>query len=672
MSICYNLLEDLTCRYGNMDSVQYDALQKLRENIPRLAELLKLGDNDQIRFWTDMVDAKLLSRLTPDFPVVAAICGGGSAGKSSLFNSLAGDHLAPTGGTAGLNRRVLFSIPTQPNGQDELLADLARTFKSTPDPLKAKEELTVAGKPLYVVNPSPLHNLVVMDTPDFDTGASGAYANREITQTALEASDILIYIFTNSNYNNRDNTDFIAEMLTGIGKRKCFLVYRVYPSFTQQEVYDHAMTVAKGIYGDLADKYLLGIYRTDEDNKVAAGKKFMKLSPIDTKSPEFVQALQSVDASKLRSELNASILNDVYKRAESITNDAQISLDELRLYYDAIQTAQSHCVHEALKHFPMDRVMRRFARVWAASDPAHVKIMRKTGSLIELPLKVMLGAAIWAKDQLSPAQSNPGSSTEFAEKMDEDVVTAVTRMHYQAVSQQIAIDGSLNDPVVERMFAAINKIRVRKRLGNGENPLAEYTGDSSKVTFLVDAHPVVEPEQKKLRAQEFKSIVQSILAEKESISAITQDMEDDLQQLADRFRRKLGLWHKISQTFWALLNVLPATVAVTYVLSTGDPIGATGIKVKLTGLFGAKDLYALFAIPVTTGLKKADRKQIEEMIGPIVQTWLSHKLNTVQHLFEENITGEILRSARSNIDNTERLITEIQHSMKICREGVGI
>jgi hypothetical protein len=149
-------------------------------------------------------------------------------------------------------------------------------------------------------------------------------------------------------------------------------------------------------------------------------------------------------------------------------------------------------------------------------------------------------------------------------------------------------------------------------------------------------------------------------------------MEDDLEQLADRFRRKLGLWHKISQTFWALLNVLPATVAVTYVLSTGDPIGAAGIKVKLTGLFGAKDLYALFAIPVTTGLKKADRKQIEEMIGPIVQTWLNHKLTIVQHLFEENITGEILRSARSNIDDIERLITEIRHSMKICREGVGI
>jgi len=129
----------------------------------------------------------------------------------------------------------------------------------------------------------------------------------------------------------------------------------------------------------------------------------------------------------------------------------------------------------------------------------------------------------------------------------------------------------------------------------------------------------------------------------------------------------MGLWHMISQTFWALLNVLPATVAVTYVLSTGDPVGAAGIKIKLAGLFGAKDLYALFAIPVTTGLKKADRKQIEEMLAPIVQTWLNHKLKTVQRLFEENITGGILGRAKESIADADLLIDEIQPLLEICR-----
>jgi hypothetical protein len=646
-----------------MQPARYNALRQLREHIPRLADLLRLGNQEEIRFWSDIVDAKLLSRLAPDFPMVAAICGGGSSGKSTLFNSLIGAHFAPTGGTAGLNRRVLFSVPAARAEQTGLLDDLAQPFNSAPKQLQNPEQLTVPGEPLYVLNQSPLDNLVVLDTPDFDTGAKGTYTNREITRMALEASDILIYIFTNSNYNNRDNTDFIAQMLTGIGVRKCILVYRAYPSFSQQEVLDHAMTVAKGIYGDQADQFVLGVYRTDEDNKVAAGQQFMKLSSVKSQDPEFFEALQSIDGAKLRLELYGSILADVLQRAEKIFRQSRFSFDELQLYLDGLQMAQSHAAHEALKHFPMDRVMRRFARIWSASDPPHVKIMRRTGNVIEFPLKMLLGAAGWARDQLLTDRPDPPPSKEFAKNLDEDLATAVTKMNYQAVSSQISVSGSLGDPVAGKMVEMIEEIRAGKNLDKALPPKAEPSGDRATLTFLIDAHPVVESEQEKLRARDFKTVLQSILAEKEDLVAITADMEMDLAKLADHFRSKMGLWRKINQTFWALLNVLPATMAVTYVLSTGDPVGAAGIKVKLAGLFGAKDLYALFAIPVTTGLKSADRKQIEEMLAPIVQTWLNHKLNTVQHLLEENITGGILQCARKNLEDADGLIAATEELM---------
>jgi hypothetical protein len=652
----------------NINQSLYNALRQLRKHIPRLAELVRLGNDEEIRFWNDIIDAKLLSRLAPDFPIVAAICGGGSSGKSTLFNSLAGENFAPTGGRAGLNRRVLFSIPESRADQDEFLADLARPFKSVPEPLQNKDELTIPGKPLYILNRSAMENPVILDTPDFDTGAKGSYTNREVTRMALESSDILIYIFTNSNYNNRDNTDFIEKMLTGIGMRKCFLVYRVYPSFTEQEVFDHANSVAKGIYGDLAEKFLLGVYRADEDNNVAAGKRFMTLRPVHGKNPDLLQALQSIDVIKLRAELYASILKDVCAQAETIREHAGISLDELRLYLDALQSAQSYNVHEALKHFPMDRVMRQFARVWAATDPTHVKIMRRAGNVIELPLKLLLGAAGWAKDQLSPGQPLPSSSKAFDEKMDEDLVAAVTGIHYQAVGPQISTRGSLKDPVAGRMVHAIEKIRAQKRLKKAQNPRAEVSGDGQTVTFLIDAHPLLSAEQERLRSRDFKTVLQSVLAKKETIVGISRDMEKDLEKLADQFRSKMGVWNMISQTFWAFLNVLPATVAVTYVLSTGDPVGAAGIKIKLAGLFGAKDLYALFAIPVTTGLKKADRKQIEEMLAPIVQTWLNHKLRTVQQLFEENITGGILNRARESLADAELLINEIRPLLITCKK----
>ena len=652
-----------------MEQTIYEALKRLRNDIPKLAELLKLGYEPEIDSWRNMIDAKLLSRFSPDFPIVAAICGGGSSGKSTLFNSLLGERLAPAGGKAGMNRRLLFSVPSDRINQSDFIANLIEPFDSAPEALRNQDDLLTPGTPLFVAHKSDFRNLVLLDTPDFDTGAKGSYTNRDITQNALEASDILIYIFTNSNYNNRDNMDFISQMLTGIGRRKCFLIYRVYPNFSEQEVHEHAMIVARGIYGDEADKYLLGIYRTDEDNRVAAGDQFMTLRSLRSRDPDFWQALESIDTHQLRFELHATILDDVLERSASLLENANVSLDELRLFLDGLQTAQSHCVHEALKHFPMDRVLRRFSRIWSKTDPAHVKVMRRTGALIEFPLKAVLSAAGWAKSQLY-AEKSEASVKDFAEKLDEDLVTAVTGMHHQTVGPQITVTNSINDPVAARMLETIERIRTHKGLINTQPPHADVAEDGTTYSFVVDVHASVLSEQENLRHKDFKSILQSIRAHKETVAGISREMEKDLHNLADHFRSKMNLWGKVSQTFWAFMNVLPATVAVTYVLSTGDPVGAAGIKVKLTGLFGAKDLYALFAIPATTGMKKADRKQLEIMLEPIVASWLIHKSKIIQDLFEAHITGGILHKADGIITEAKQLTNAVETSLKTCKKGV--
>jgi hypothetical protein len=653
-----------------MELTFLDALNHLKDNIPGLAKSLKFGDGADIASWINIVEAKLIPRFSSDFPIVAAICGGGSSGKSTLFNALSGERFAPIGGRAGMNRRVLFSVPETLVEQNRVVADLVEPFKSDLQPLKDSDELTTPGNPLYVINRSGPKDLVLLDTPDFDTGARGEYVNRDVTRMALEASDIFIYIFTNSNYNNRDNTDFMSRMLTGIGKRKCFLIYRVYPSFSDQEVREHAMTVAGGIYGDDAEDNLLGIYRADEDNRVAAAEQDVKLRPVPAKGPEFISALASIDAPELRLELHGSILTDVLKKAELFLGNAARSLDELRLYLDAFQTVQSQYVHEALKHFPMDRVMKRFAKIWAKTDPAHIKFMRKTGSVIGFPLKLLVGAAGWAKDQVNSNKAVPADSGNFQKKMEEDLVTAVTSLHAQAIGPQITVSGSLNDPVVKRMSDLVDHLRVQKGNGAVQNPRTESADQDHVLRFFVDTHPAVLSEQEHLRDQDFRSILQSILSQKEELVDIPQDMVADLKELAEHFRSKMGVWAKISETFWASLNVLPAAAAVTYVLSTGDPVGAAGIKVKLTGLFGAKDLYALVAIPVTTQLKKADQQQLETMLGPIAEAWFNHKLKKVQQLFEQSITAGTIRTANDTIERATARIDEIKNSMDICAKEI--
>ena len=644
-----------------------DALRKLRDDIPRIVDLLGLHRGKETDTWAHILDHKLLVRLSPDFPIMATICGGGSSGKSTLFNSIVGDRLSPVGGSAGLNRRVLVSAHGDILHRPDILPALFEPFGHRPARLENPQDLTLSGPPLYVLNDGVPRNLVLMDTPDFDTGAKGVYINRDVTRQALEASDILIYVFTNSNYNNRENTDFIAQMLTGIGIRKCFLIYRVYPSFSDEEVRGHAMTVAANLYGSDASHYVQGIYRTDEDNAVAAGQKFMTLRSIDEKDPSFMEALTAVDSGTIRLELLSSILKDVLIQADEILEYAKISNHELRLYLDTLQTAQSHCVQEALQHFPMDRVMKRFVEIWMETDPPYVKAMRKTGSLVERPFKVLVGTAKKVKQIFSDTEKQTPPA-DFVDRVEEDLLKAVNSIHSAAVHSDISVDAPLKDPVTRRMLETLEQIRAGEVLKDTERPYTEPGEKKGTLTFSVSAHPVVFQEQEKLRSMDWKSVLESILSRRDVIVELSHGIEMILKDLANGYRSKMGMWTKIRQMFAAFLNVVPATAAVTYIISTGDPVGAVGIKVKLTGLFGLHDLYALVAIPATTGLKKADQNQLEEMLGPIVQTWLNDKLKAVRDLFEQEVTGGIIRAATDTLDASNPLIHGIETRIDTCKK----
>jgi len=646
-----------------------DALKIVRGDIPRAMDVLGLDRHKAVDPWTQIIDKKLLTKLSPDFPLMVTICGGGSSGKSTLFNSIVKERLSPVGGSAGLNRRVLFSAHGELLEKSDFLSALFEPFGTLPRPLRDKNELTTPGHPVYVSSNAIPKSLVLMDTPDFDTGAKGVYINREVSRQALESSDILIYIFTNSNYNNRENTDFISEMLTSIGMRKCFLIYRVYPSFETKEVQEHAMTVARNLYGETADQYVLGVYRIDEDNLVASGEKFMTLRPVEEKDPLFLDALKTIDAEKLRLELLSSILNDVLDQAEEFLEQTKISNQELHLYLNALQTAQSHCVHEALQHFPVDRVMKRFVDIWMATDPPFVKAMRKTGNIIELPFKVLVGTAKKIKGTFSDKEK-PVAREDFIDAVKEDLMSAVNQMHFHTLNSEISVSAASKDPVTRRMANAVEEIRAQRGLKSHENPKKLAEDEKGSITFIVSAHPVVFPHQETLRRMDWKSIQQSILSQHEVIAELSHNIENDLINIAEGFRSKMGTWTKIRQMFAAFLNVVPATVAVTYILSTGDPVGAVGIKVKLSGLFGLHDLYALIAIPATTGLKKADQNQIKEMLAPIIQTWLNNKLKAVQYLFEKEITGQIIQYSTDALQSSDALITQIQNQIAVCKKAM--
>jgi len=645
-----------------------EGIESLRTNLPVLIDLLKL-DVD-LSAWKSTVDKKILPKLAADFPLVAAICGGGSSGKSSLFNSLVQEHISPTGGTAGINRRILLSGNKCHADRNTEFTDTFESFGFRPQPLKDINDLTRPGDACYVLNARTPENLILMDTPDFDTGLKGAYQNREIARQALDVSDILIYIFTNANYNNRDNTDFISDILTGIGQRKCFLVYRVYASYPDQEIMAHAKTVAQNLYGPTWGEQLLGVYRAQEDNRVAADELFMQLDPVGKDDRSLPESLAALQRDEIRLKLMKSVLSDVVQQADDIYQQSEMSLAALNLYRHALQTWQSQCVQQALKRFPMDSVLTRFMEIWHQTDPAHVRWMRKAGRVIDLPVKAAIKTVKWFRGQ--EAQTAPNSkkrTVQYAEEAKEDFLSAANDLWRKFLDADISVAISPNDPVAKQMRADLEKNLSYHEGHLSACPHQMQVSSDGRWVFDIQAHPAIRDARTVSEPADWRAHIQSELSNSRILVEPSGAIDQELATLVDTFRKRMNFFAKIGQTFSAFLNVLPATLAVSYILSTGDPVGAAGIKVKLSGLFGLKDLYALVALPATTGLRKADRAHLESLMRPIAKTWLNHKLAMIQSLFEDTISGSTLESAEKIRTDTEKRLKEIERALVICRQS---
>lgn len=635
-----------------------DAVQTLRGAVSALADLMALDSRPAIEGWLQAVDTRLLPRLMPEFPLVAAICGGGSSGKSTLFNTLSGEMISPTGGRAGINRRILISINASHREIPGIATALFEPFGCPPQELAQMDQLTTLGDPLLHYGTALPADLALVDTPDFDTGSAGSYQNRAMAERSLRVADVLFYIFTNANYNNRDNTDFIARMLTAVGTRKCFLVYRTDPGFTDGEVIDHADTVARNLYGGRAGQHVLGVYRAEEDNRVAAGQRPMTIVPVEAGRPGLMDALALIDPRKVRRELHLSIFGDVIQQGRRFLDQALESSDHLALYLESLRVVRRRSVQDALGHLPMDAVLRRFSDIWRDADPSHVKIMRNTGRVIETPVRLLMRAAKWVgRSKASRSKVLDGGETAAA--MEADLVRAANRLRQAAVDPAINLQLSQNDP-------AAGLLRDAARRLAGKSGVSEQQTGTGMFRLHVPLHPALAEAQAALCNQNWTAVIEEILGRQETLLSLTSRLEVELQRLARERRSHMTTVDQIRQTFSAMLNIIPATAAVTYVLHTGDPVGAVGIKVKLAGLFGLNDLYALVAIPATAGMKKADRKQLESLLGPVAQAWLTHKLTAIEALFEEKISGSLLHQGRKVAEDAAGRIASMTKSLARC------
>ena len=200
----------------------------------------------------ELLEHKVIPLLRHECPLLVAVTGGGSVGKSTLFNMLAGGKYSGVKSKAGYTRRTLAAIHPSVVCDKARMALLFDLFKKNalPVPIKKSDEMLTPGAPLYVESPKITEQIAVLDTPDFDTGDKEDFENRAAAEEILASSDVLVYLFTNQTYNNKANTDFVRKAVSGIGRRKLVLVYRCSAAYPDEEVAEHMDEVLRNLFPD--------------------------------------------------------------------------------------------------------------------------------------------------------------------------------------------------------------------------------------------------------------------------------------------------------------------------------------------------------------------------------------------------------------------------------------
>ncbi|HEX8095266.1 GTPase, partial [Jatrophihabitans sp.] len=127
-------------------------------------------------------------RLSPESTVVA-LAGGTGSGKSTLFNALAGEVLAPTGvrrPTTSRSRAAIWPVASGSSDVSSLL-----------DWLEVRDRHLLTAAAPAAPDGSPLAGLVLVDLPDFDSTAA---AHRLEAERMTGVVDLLVWVLDPQKY----------------------------------------------------------------------------------------------------------------------------------------------------------------------------------------------------------------------------------------------------------------------------------------------------------------------------------------------------------------------------------------------------------------------------------------------------------------------------------------
>jgi hypothetical protein len=207
--------------------------------------------------------------------------------------------------------------------------------------------------------------------------------------------------------------------------------------FLDEEVNAHAAVVLNNIFGENADKLLLGVYRVDESDQVAAGESLMKIRPIEG-GMDIKELLSSLDPARERSGFVESALVDVQRDAALTLDAAKRERLLLELYRNALRVATNWAVLETLKQFPSKELLMRFIEIWEKEQPNSLKIIKGIGKGVALPFTLLLKVPRKVRDMFWKEQRKV-EEVSPEEVFQENLLTAVNDLHLKTMAADLSV-----------------------------------------------------------------------------------------------------------------------------------------------------------------------------------------------------------------------------------------
>jgi len=593
-------------------------LRVLRDRIDRAVVRLRIQP-EGFEEWKSHLDRKIipLAEHVSDGLVTIAICGAANVGKSTLFNTLC---QTPGASTVNWRAGTTQSVVAAVHPQNE------ETFDHSIAPLLARDGQEGQVRRISVAN-LPEH-LNVLDTPDFNTGAGNQYANRASASAALAASDVFIYLVTNTTYADRDNHDFIRDKLAGIGIRKSFILY----SDPAQTTPIDAMAgiteeIGTRIYGSDWSRHVLGRYRVQRLSATGLGLLDPPV-PIAAELP-LSERLRELRPRDLHEDYLRSALLDIRGVGSALLDEAQRAFTGIEDYREAIKKACDYVLNTVDDTLLFGLALQRLVGHFEKLAPPWVQVTSKVGSVMGWPVAklIELGRFLIGSSNTTRTAVDQNLTT-----IGENLCTQAARLRGSLLAD--SLEGVAQPPVLRACRSGLSS--------------RDWSSVAERIRSEVRTALLIFPEEPHT-------------AEEHALDA-------RLMNAAKSVRDQMSKWEHTKESGLAVLRMLPAPIALAYVLLTGDlVVGAPTIWGKLQGLFGVNDLVAL-AVPIPSeainkGIESHSKAQVSEALLAYRTTCMDRLRRVIERELISDFSVEIepiLSEVGVLIDESRRALAALK------------